>query len=235
MVPVGGDLSAALPLLFLARPAAVAGSDQTAVEAMMLGPMHAESFDRDPKHLGFVLARYKFVAKMLAGADYVLEVGCGDCTGARVVKPCVMYLAGIDREIYAVGPSIPVYKHDMTAAPFRNLSPGGPYFRWNAIYSLDVLEHIAPELEDTFLANLCASSHNHATVLIGTPSLESQAYASPISKQHHVNCKTEDGLRTTLSRHFHNVFLFGMNDETLHTGFGAMCHYRLAICTGAYR
>jgi hypothetical protein len=27
--------------------------------------------------------------------------------------------------------------------------------------------------------------------------------------------------------------VFGMNDEVLHTGFGPMCHYRLAICTGA--
>jgi hypothetical protein len=34
-----------------------------------------------------------------------------------------------------------------------------------------------------------------------------------------------------LTPHFSNVFMFGMNDETLHTGYGPMCHYRLAVCT----
>ena len=39
-------------------------------------------------------------------------------------------------------------------------------------------------------------------------------------------------MRTTLMQHWNHVFLFGMNDETLHTGFGPMCHYRFAVCTG---
>jgi hypothetical protein len=59
-------------------------------------------------------------------------------------------------------------------------------------------------------------------------------HASEFSRAYHVNCKTEDGLRATLARHFRNVFMFGMNDETLHTGFGAMTHYRLAVCGGPH-
>src|SRR3954471_11949500 len=43
-------------------------------------------WDSDPKRLGIVLARYKFVAKMLAGKKRVLEVGCGDAWATRVVK-----------------------------------------------------------------------------------------------------------------------------------------------------
>jgi hypothetical protein len=30
-------------------------------------------------------------------------------------------------------------------------------------------------------------------------------------------------------RHWKHVFIFGMNDETLHTGFGPMCHYIIAM------
>src|SRR5712672_4184330 len=41
-----------------------------------LGEMHAASFATDPKHLGFVLARYKHVSRWLVGMDRVLEVGC---------------------------------------------------------------------------------------------------------------------------------------------------------------
>jgi SAM-dependent methyltransferase len=199
----------------------------------MLGAMHAASFESDPKHLGFVLARYKFVAKMLGGPGHVhvLEVGCGDTTGARVVKAAVSYLEGVDTDDAYVNNKdscIRVHKHDMTIEPF--VISG-----WDAIYALDVLEHVPVEKERRFLNNIARSVAPRGTVIIGTPSLESQAYASAESRKHHVNCKTEDSLRELLSAHFSNVFLFGMNDETLHTGFGPMCHYRLAICTGPYR
>ena len=188
-----------------------------------LGDMHAASFATDPKHLGFVLARYKFVARMLQGYGRVLEVGCGDTTGARLVKPVVGLLIGVDAHRYESEPCIDVFSHDMIKASF-----GGPY---DAAYSLDVLEHVAPEDEHEFLANIKKSLVAGGVLIIGSPSKESQVYASELSKAHHVNCKTEDELRDTLWRHFRNVFLFGMNDETLHTGYGPMCHYRLAICT----
>jgi hypothetical protein len=31
--------------------------------------------------------------------------------------------------------------------------------------------------------------------------------------------------------YFRNVFLFGMNDEVLHTGYYDMCHYLWALCS----
>ena len=187
-----------------------------------LGEMHSASFGTDPKHLGFVLARYKFVAKMLAGKNHVLEVGCGDTTGARVVRPAVGQLIGVDVK-QCEDPCIPIIVHDFLEDPLDD--------QFDAAYALDVLEHIQPAREIIFLSNLVASIKPGAPVIIGTPSKESQAYASDISRRYHVNCKTEDQLRKTLSEHFANVFLFGMNDETLHTGFGPMCQYRLAVCT----
>lgn len=36
-----------------------------------------------------MLFRYKFVSKMLAGLDHVLEIGCGDGFGARIVAQAV--------------------------------------------------------------------------------------------------------------------------------------------------
>lgn len=185
-----------------------------------LGAMHAASFAADPKHLGFVLARYHFVARMLQGAGRALEVGAGDGTGANLVIPAVKEWAGIDREPLA--PS--VIQRDML---------DGPWGSWDAIYALDVLEHIPVEDERRFLSNIVASLAENGTVIVGMPSLESQVHASELSRQQHVNCKTEQGLRVTLARHFRNVFLFGMNDTTLHVGFGPFCQYRLALCCGA--
>lgn len=185
--------------------------------------MHAASFAEDPKHLGFVLARYKFVAKMFADMDCVLEVGCGDCTGANLVRSVVPDWSGID--VHPLVEDRQVFQHDM-------VKDGPLDCAYDGIYALDVLEHIDPQDEDRFLDNITESLHRDGVLIIGSPSVESQPYASLNSKMQHVNCKTEEGMRETLGRHFSNVFLFGMQDETLTTGYGPMVHYRLGICTG---
>jgi hypothetical protein len=109
------------------------------------------------------------------------------------------------------------------------------YHEFDAAYALDVLEHIPPNKERKFLRNISVSlKPDNGIFIVGTPSLESQKYASALSQAHHVNCKTEDGLRETLLKHFTTVFIFAMQDCTLHCGFGAMAHYRLALCVGPY-
>lgn len=194
------------------------------------GGMTAHAFEIDPRRLGFILARYKFVAKMFEGKLRVLEVGCADGFGSRIVAQAVNRLVAIDsdeRSIYEAAAQaskrwpIEFAVHDFVAAPY----PGS----FNAAYCLDVLEHVDPVMDErVFLEHLrgCAP-----VAIIGMPSIESQAYASSLSSEGHINCKTGEQLRATLLRHWNNVFLFGMNDEVLHTGFSPMCQYRLAICT----
>jgi 2-polyprenyl-3-methyl-5-hydroxy-6-metoxy-1,4-benzoquinol methylase len=198
----------------------------------MLGAMHSESWDNDPKHLGFVLARYKFVSKMLTGKNRVLEVGCGDMTGSRIVKSTVRYLEGIDIDAERMASSqskgtkweIPYRKWDILDGPLTDT--------FDAIYALDVMEHIDTGDEPTFMGNIMHMLEHDGVFIVGAPSLESQVYASLASKAGHVNCKTEDGLRKSLEAYFYNVFLLGMNDEVLTCAFGPMCQYRLAICAG---
>jgi 2-polyprenyl-3-methyl-5-hydroxy-6-metoxy-1,4-benzoquinol methylase len=112
--------------------------------------------------------------------------------------------------------------HDMLQGPVE-----GPF---DGAYSLDVLEHIPPEEERTFVRNLARSLTEYGVLLIGTPSIQSQAHASPQSRAGHVNCKDHHGLKGLLSEFFHNVFLFSMNDEVVHTGFYPMAHYLIALC-----
>src|SRR5580658_5907787 len=95
-----------------------------------------------------------------------------------------------------------------------------------------MLEHIPPSEEDGVIRRLVSVLEPTGVLIVGMPSLESQVYASAPSRAGHINCKTEAQLRSLLERYFVNVFLFGMNDEVLHTGYGPMCHYRLALaCT----
>lgn len=175
--------------------------------------------DRDPKQVGFRFARYKFVAKMLAGFHSVLEVGCGNGFCSRVVAQGVIHLTATDPQIQHTErvPSIGYMNYDI----IRDEPPG----RFDAVYVLDVFEHIKEEellmqrLRD--LAPVC---------IIGTPSLESQRYASEGSKLGHVNCVSGEYLRAICKRKWKNVFMFSMNDEVLHTGFLPMAHYLFALC-----
>ncbi len=43
---------------------------------VQLGAWSIHIYRTDPKHLGFILARYKFCAKMLYDKEDVLEIGC---------------------------------------------------------------------------------------------------------------------------------------------------------------
>lgn len=174
----------------------------------------------DPRMLGIRMARYKFVAKMLPACTSVLEIGAGDGLLSRIIATEVGQLTRCDLDPQGEG----VIEADATVS-----LPG----RWyDGVFALDVLEHVSSDREDAFLRNIVSVLSTHGTCIIGMPSAESQPYASVVSKAGHVNCKTEAQLRDLLKKYFHNVYLFGMNDETLHTGFGPMCQYRLALCTG---
>ena len=52
---------------------------------MAMGLMPGWTWYDDPRRLAFLLSRYKFVSKLLDGSSDVLEVGCADGFGARVV------------------------------------------------------------------------------------------------------------------------------------------------------
>ena len=57
-------------------------------------------------------------------------------------------------------------------------------------------------------------------------------YAGPESRAGHINLYDQDRLYDLLDDFFENVFLFGMNDEVVHTGFAPMCCYIFAVCAG---
>ena len=196
-----------------------------------LGFMINQVWRDDPKRVSFVLARYKFVSKMLAGKKSVLEVGCADAFASKLVANEVEKLTVSDFDPFFVK-----YLHDNSQEDWQknaivfDVSTQISELKYDAIYCLDVFEHIPPELENNVLINLSESIKDKGVVIIGIPSLESQEYASEYSKAGHVNCKSGADFRELLCEHFGNVFLFSMNDEVVHTGFYPMAHYLIALC-----
>jgi SAM-dependent methyltransferase len=198
-----------------------------------LGLMTNQVWYDDPRRLTFLLARYKFVAKMLSGRNNVGEVGCGDAFGTRLVLQEVPDVTVYDFDPVFIADvrarqderwPLKADVHDIVEAPLPRKHEG--------LFSLDVLEHIAPEDEHAYLANLRGSLAPEGVLIIGTPSAESQAYASPPSQAGHINCKSGQELKALLENYFTRVFVFSMNDEVVHTGFYPMAHYLFAVCTG---
>jgi 2-polyprenyl-3-methyl-5-hydroxy-6-metoxy-1,4-benzoquinol methylase len=202
-----------------------------------MGIMSSNTWRSDPRRLLFVLARYKFVAKMLAGKARVLEVGCGDAFGTRLVQQEVGAVTAVDFDPVFIADAaaraatdpwpLELHAHDILDGPVAG--------DFDAAYALDVIEHVQPDSEARFIGNLARSIRPEGAVIIGAPSLQSQAFASPASREGHVNCRDGKELKRVLERHFHNAFLFSMNDEVVHTGYHAMAHYLLVICTGPRR
>lgn len=197
-----------------------------------LGIMTNQVWHDDPRRVAFMMARYKFVSKMFSGRKKVAEAGCGDAFVSRIVRQEVEELHAYDFDPLFVeeANAHPSKKWPITAYVHNILDgtlPNGPY---DAIYSLDVMEHIPEEKEHIYVENLRKSLNPGGALIIGMPSLESQSYASPQSKVGHINCKSGKVLKSILEKSFHNVFVFSMNDEVVHTGFYPMAHYLFALC-----
>lgn len=199
--------------------------------ATALGLMTNQVWHDDPKRLVFVLARYKFVAKMLSGLGRVLEVGCADAWGSRIVQQEVGELTVTDFDPIFIDDvrarmdedwKMETVVHDMMSGPIDS--------GFDAAYLVDVIEHIEEKDEKRFLGNIVGSLGENGVCIVGSPSIQSQQYASPPSREGHVNCKDGLELKALMQEFFHNVFLFSMNDEVVHTGFHPMAHYLWTVC-----
>ncbi len=196
-----------------------------------LGRYASDEYATDPKHFAFVSSRYKFASKMLDGMKTVIEVGSGDGFGAPIVADAVGTLICTDinapmlddiRRRHFFVPNARYEYHDFREKPYPDEADG--------VYFIDVLEHIFPNEEDAFMGNITASLVEHGVALIGTPNKTAEQYASEWSRKGHINLKTHAALKELCAKYFHNVFMFGMNDEVVHTGYAPMCHFLWALC-----
>ncbi|HSX10434.1 MAG TPA: hypothetical protein VLF94_01775, partial [Chlamydiales bacterium] len=110
---------------------------------------------------------------------------------------------------------------------------GKHYGEFDAVVSLDVVEHIHVEYENTYFETVVENLAPNGICVIGTPNITSAPYAAPTSQIGHVNLYSQERLQNVLKKYFHQVFPFGINDEIVHTGYAPMAHY--VICVGFYK
>ncbi len=197
-----------------------------------LGAYTTHIYNNDPKHLLFLLSRYKFVAKMLEGKKNVLEIGVGDAFGLPLVAQTVERIHAVDWEPLLMDDNKERLSDLNCSFECIDITEKSVYGTYGAAYSLDVIEHIPPEKNDLFLYNIVSSLSKNGILILGTPNITSKKYASEGSREGHINLKSHKALKKDLEKYFYNVFMFSMNDEVVHTGYYNMSQYIIGMGVG---
>ncbi len=209
------------------------GTEYQFINSIEIGPWTSYSLLHDPKHMCFVLSRYKFCAKMLEGKERILEVGCGDGFGIPIVAQGAKKVVGIDvDERLLEGDRKRLKKIANIEFKKVDICKESPKEKFDAAYSIDVIEHFDEGLDEPFMKNVCNCLEDDGVFIIGTPNITANEYASHRSKVQHINLKSQKTLKELMSRYFRNVFMFSMNDEVVHTGYAPMAHYIWGVGVG---
>jgi 2-polyprenyl-3-methyl-5-hydroxy-6-metoxy-1,4-benzoquinol methylase len=193
------------------------------------GPYFLNQLLNDPRHLLFSMSRYKFAARMLPYGKKisVLELGCNEGLGTQLLCQDGHSITAVDADTEAIE-----YARKIPNTNIHFISDnflGKKYGDFDAVVSIDVLEHINKRHEKIFFNTVMTNLNPHGFIIIGTPNITAKKYASKYSNIGHINLYSAERLQKVMSEYFETVFMFGMNDETLHTGYYSMCHYLFAL------
>ena len=206
---------------------------QFETKELSLGPWTSYSLLNDPKHLVFTLSRYKFCAKLLEGRQSALEVGPGDGIGLPIIAQAVQQVYAVDWDERLIeGNRRRLGDFENIEHLCIDLNKQDIDVRVDSAFTVDVIEHLEPENEDVFMRRILKCLHPDGVLVTGTPNVTASPYASPRSEAQHINLKSMKTLREMTEKYCKNVFMFGMNDEVMHTGYAPMCHYIWSLGVG---
>ncbi len=199
-------------------------------EGIELGPYFGHQIRNSPRHILFTLSRYKFAARMLPQDRTIrlLELGCSEGIGTLMLAERGHAITAVDADEQAIAHAQKVLRKPNITFQSANFI-GQKFGSFDAVVSLDVIEHIDRKDEDAYMRTIVDNLTNVGMCIVGTPNDTATKYASRASQIGHVNLFEAERLTALLRKHFAHVFIFGMNDEVVHTGFYPMCHYLMAV------
>jgi 2-polyprenyl-3-methyl-5-hydroxy-6-metoxy-1,4-benzoquinol methylase len=199
------------------------------LEPITLGSHVSYWMRHSPRRLLYSQSYYKFAGKLIGPGRSVLDLGCGEGLGTWVLAKECGRAQGVDFDAEAIAAAKTNWQSDaiqFSCEDFFEARLG----RFDAIVALDVIEHIPAEQSEGWIRMIQEHLTEYGIAILGTPNITAQQYASEVARAGHVNLYSGDRLRDQLKRHFHQVFLFGANDEVVHTGYLPMAHYLIAVC-----
>ena len=117
------------------------------------------------------LARYKFAARMLAGRANVCQIGYGEQLGPDLVGAAVKSLVIYADKTEATPATLRKYQVDSAIKmQLHEIWRERPPASYDALYSFDALERVAPEYEDDAVRHMRESLSRESDVaIIGCP------------------------------------------------------------------
>jgi hypothetical protein len=206
------------------------GTESIAQPTNVAAPAKIAQSDTSNEDLVSVLARYKFAARLLSGRANVCQIGYSELHGPELVgaavKSLVVYVAKTEvtpatLRRYQANSKIKMQIHDLG----RERLPAS----YDAIYSFDALERIAPEQEDGVVRHMRESlSSGSDVVIIGCPGHVTAAIAGGIDRVHR---RSGLQLQMLVSQHFDTVLMFSMVENDIQAGLLPGADYFIAVAS----
>lgn len=190
-----------------------------------LPPEYAYFFERDLLRLLIRLARYKFVARQLRKTDRVMEVGSGSGVGAMFLSQYCEHVTGLELKSTELQEAHSMNRRPNVTFVGENLFKYAPARPFDVVVALDVIEHFPEPEGDRLMSVMASHVAPSGMLIIGSPSLHSWQYQSPLSQASHLKCYDQEELQALVDRHCARTLAFGMNDELVHTGHPKMSWY----------
>lgn len=189
-------------------------------------------FYKTPRRMLHSQSYYKFAAKLIGQGKSVLDVGCNEGLGTYLLAKECGQAKGVDFDAEAIHFAKQNFLSENLTFSEEDILDASMTKQFDAVTSFDVIEHIYPENASSFIDAMKQSIDPNGLVIIGTPSLISQEFASPIAKKGHINIYSPERLEEEMKKHFRFVFMFAANDEVVHTGYLPLAHYLIAVGCG---
>lgn len=194
-----------------------------------LPPEYNYFVQKDLLRLFIRLARYKFVARLIKKTDHVLEVGCGSGLGSIFLSQYCTYVTGIDVKTTEVAEARSINRRENVEFKVGDFFDLEFILQYDVVVALDIIEHMPVEQGHKLVAAMAKHLKPTGMVVIGTPSIYSYEYQSPLSKASHVKCYDHQELVALVENYFGRTVMFSMNDELVHTGFPKMAWYYFVL------
>ena len=151
---------------------------------LLLGSCESYTLVNDPKHTAFTLSRYKFCSKMILNLEnpkHILEIGCSEGLGSLLLMQDLInckYL-GLDFDQNSIDHAQKHIKSSSESVDYKCLEFSDSTElkeTFDAIVSLDVIEHIDTDKEKSFFRGIYNNISNNGIAIIGTPNKYAEIY-----------------------------------------------------------
>jgi len=204
----------------------------------MLSDIEGISYKENPLDFFIMLARYKFVARLLDKGMSVLEVGCGHGIGSLFLSKFCNLLCATDIDAELVKYCETAYSTKDNSKIFyfkkldilKNIDLKEWPVQFDAVVLLDVIEHFTKADAEIAVKNAEHFLKDGGFAIIGTPNKNSAEFASDRRKKTHLFEYDIANFKDLLKKSFRRAFVFSMTDENISTGFSEMAWYFMALC-----